>query len=142
LERAKAEIDTLLMLEPYKKSNHQSRINYYFKSRNYSAALAASDEALSTFSDDRDFLVDKMTALYNTGKIAETDSLARDLIRLDSNLGYPYMYKGLILDGSGNKLLAVRDYEKFLKLSPDAPDAPEIRKRLNALVTESKPDSS
>ena len=142
LERAKAEIDTLLMLEPYKKSFHQNRINYYFQSRNYDQALAASDEALKTFSEDSDFLVDKMTALFNTGKIVETDSLARDLIRLDSNLGYPYMFKGLILDRSGNKLLAIRDYERFLKLSPDAPDAPEIRKRLNTLVLESKPDSN
>ena len=87
-------------------------------------------------------MVDKMTAMYNTGKIVETDSLARDLIRLDSNLAYPYMFKGLILDRSGNKLLAMRDYERFLKLSPDASDAPEIRKRLNTLVLESKPDSN
>ncbi len=142
LDRAKAEIDTLLMLDPYKKSYHQSRVNYYFKSKNYNEALAASEQALHTFSNDRDFMVDKMTALYNTGNIAETDSLARDLIRIDSNLAYPYMFKGLILDRSGNKLQAIRDYEKFLKLSPDAPDAPDIRKRLNTLVIESKPDSN
>ena len=142
LDRAKAEIDTLLMLEPYKKSNHRNLINYYFKNKNYNEALAASDEALITFSGDPDFMVDKMTAMYNTGKIVETDSLARDLIRLDSNLAYPYMFKGLILDRSGNKLLAMRDYERFLKLSPDASDAPEIRKRLNTLVLESKPDSN
>ncbi len=142
LDRSKAEIDTLLMLEPYKKINHQSRINYYLKIRDDHEALAASEQALTIFSDDCDFMTDKMTALFRIGKIAETDSLARDLIRLDSNLAYPYMFRGLLLERSGNKPLAMREYERFIKLAPDAPDVPEIRKRLNNLVLESKPDSN
>jgi len=133
-DKAKAEIDTLLALEPYKKSHRRRLINYYFTSRNYPTALTAADQALDIFTDDRELLIDKMMALYGTGNFEQTDSLARELIRIDSNLAYPYMFKGLVLERSGNKQLAQRNYELFLKLSPDSPDAPEIRKRLNALV--------
>ncbi len=134
LVNAKAEIDTLLLLEPYKRKHHRTLIKYCFASRNYDSALTAANLALDIFSDDRELLVDKMTALYSTRQFEKTDSLARDLIRIDSNLASPYMFKGLVLERSGNKELAQRYYEQFLKLSPDSPDAPEIRKRLNAIV--------
>ncbi len=140
--KAKAEIDTLLMLEPYKRSHHRSLTKYYFASRNYSEALTAAERALNIFSGDPDLLIDKMTALYSTGQFEKTDSLARDLIRMDSNLAYPYMFKGLVLERSGNKLLAQRCYEQFLKFSPDSPDAPEIRKRLNAIVVGLKAETN
>ena len=136
--KAKAEIDTLLMLQPYKKSHHRSLVKYYFASRNYSEALSAADRALNIFSDDKELMVDKMTALYSTGKFEQTDSIARDLIRVDSNLATPYMFKGLVLERTGNKQMAQRNYEQFLKLDPNSPEAPEIRKRLNNLVLGSK----
>ncbi|MGH8015729.1 MAG: tetratricopeptide repeat protein, partial [Candidatus Zixiibacteriota bacterium] len=132
-DRAKAEIDTLLMLEPFNIKHHSSLIKYYITNRNYTDALAATNEALDIFSDDKALLVDKLTALYGTGQFQHTDSLARELIRIDSNLADPYLFKGIVLERSGNRQLAVRDYEKFLKLAPDSPDAPEIRKRLNAI---------
>lgn len=133
-DKAKAEIDTLLMLQPYKKSNHRTLLKYYFISHDYPKALTAAEEALKIFPEDRDLLVEKMTALYSNGLFEQTDSLARELIRNDSTLATPYMFKGLVLERSGNKQLAQRNYELFLKLAPDSPEAPEIRKRLNALV--------
>lgn len=139
--KAKAEIDTLLMLQPYKKSHHRTLVKYYFASRSYPEALTAADNALNIFSDDKDLLVDKMTALYSTGKFEQTDSIARDLIRVDSNLAAPYMFKGLVLERTGNQQLAQRNYEQFLKLDPSSPDAAEIRKRLNNLVLGSKAEA-
>jgi len=136
--QAKSEIDTLLMIEPFNKKHHSSLIKYYIASKDFNSALLASNNALENFSADKDILIDKMTALYGIGQFEKTDSLARDLIRIDSNLADPYMFKGLCLDRSGNKLLAIRDYEKYLKMSPDSPDAPVIRKRLNTIVLENK----
>jgi Flp pilus assembly protein TadD len=133
-DRARAEIDTLLMFEPFNKKHHLNLNKYYLSTNKYSEALAASDNALNIFNNDKDFLIDKLTAYYGTGQIEQTDSLARELIRIDSTLPEPYMFKGLALERSGNKQLALREYEKFLELAPDSPDAPEIRKRLNAIV--------
>lgn len=133
-DRAKSEIDTLLMLEPYNKKHHLNLNKYYLTTRDYQNALAASEKALGIFNDDKDLLIDRLTAYYGTGQIGKTDSLARELIRIDSNLAEPYMFKGLALEHGGNKQFAAREYEKFLKLAPESPDAPEIRKRLNAIV--------
>jgi len=143
-DKAKAEIDTLLMLEPYKKA-HYGRLNtYYFSTRNFTAALDATNKALELFPEDKGLLVDKLTCLYNSGQAQQTDSLARDLIRIDSNLAYPYMFLGLIQQKSGNKQLAAKNYGQFLKLLPDAPDAPQVRKLLNDIVLENseKKDST
>lgn len=136
LELARAEMDTLLMLEPYNKIYHQQLIGYFIKSRNFISALEASNKSLEIFQDDKELMVNKMTALFHNGKTFEADSLARDLIRIDSTLPYPYLFRALILDKGGNNVLATRNYELFLSLKPDSPEAPEVRKRLNALTLE------
>ncbi len=133
-EAAKAEIDTLLLLQPFNKKHHHTLFNYFNSRRSYLQALETTNNALKIFSDDKKLLVDKMTALFYTSNYSGADSLARELIRIDSLLPYPYMFRGLIMEQRNNFTGAVRNYEKFIKLTPDNPDTPAIRKKLNALV--------
>jgi len=133
-DAARAEIDTLLLLQPYNKIHHHTLFKYLNSQRNYLQALKTINNSLKIFSDDKELLVDKMTALFYTRNGSSADSLARELIRIDSLLPYPYMFRGLIMEQRNNLAGAKRNYEKFIKLSPDNPDTPAIRKKLNDLV--------
>ena len=133
-KEAKAEIDTLLMLQPYNKKHHRTLFNYFYGQRYYLQALETADNSLKIFPDDKQLLVDKMTALFYTRNDAVADSLAREIIRIDSLLPYPYMFRGLIMEQRNNFAGAIRNYQKFIKLLPDSPDTPAIRKKLNDLV--------
>lgn len=133
-KEAKAEIDTLLMLQPYNKKHHRTLFNYFYGQRYYLQALETADNSLKIFPDDKQLLVDKMTALFYTRNDAVADSLAREIIRMDSLLPYPYMFRGLIMEQRNNFAGAIRNYQKFVKLLPDSPDTPAIRKKLNELV--------
>ena len=135
---AKAEIDTLLFLEPYKKRQYHRLFNYYSSTGAFADAVNAADRALGVFSDDKDLLVDKMMGLYYTKRIPLADSLAREIIRRDSTLAYPYLIRGLIMQHSGNSRGAIRNFEKFIELLPEAPETPEVRKRLNELVLQTQ----
>jgi len=131
---AKAEIDTLLMLQPYNQKHYHTLFNYFYGRRSYLQALETADNSLKIFPDDKELLVDKMTALFYTRNHAVADSLAREIIRIDSLLPYPYMFRGLIMEQRRNFAGAIRNYQKFIKLSPDDSDAPAIRKKLNDLI--------
>lgn len=133
-KEAKAEIDTLLMLEPYNKKHFHALFNYFYNQRSYLQALEIADNSLKIFPDDKKLLVDKMTALFYTRDDAVADSLAREIIRIDSLLPYPYMFRGLIMEQRKNFAGAIRNYRKFIKLLPDSPDTPAIRKKLNDLI--------
>jgi len=131
---AKAEIDTSLMLEPYNKKHYHTLFNYFYGQRSYLQALDQAEKALEIFPDDKELLVDKMTALFYTRNDAVADSLAREIIRIDSLLPYPYMFRGLIMEQRRNFAGAIRNYQKFIKLLSDSPDTPGIRKKLNDLI--------
>lgn len=133
-KEARAEIDTLLMLEPYNKKHFHALFNYFYNQRSYLQALETADNSLKIFPDDKKLLVDKMTALFYTRDDAVADSLAREIIRIDSLLPYPYMFRGLIMEQRKNFAGAIRNYRKYIKLLPDSPDTPAIRKKLNDLI--------
>ncbi len=133
-KEAKAEIDTLLLLQPYNKNHYHTLFNYFYSQRNYLQALETADKSLKIFPEDKKLLVDKMTALFYTRDDTVADSLAREIIRIDSLLPYPYMFRGLIMEQRKNFAGAKRNYQKFIKLLPDSPDTPAIRKKLNDLI--------
>ncbi len=122
------------MLEPYNKKHYHTLFNYFYGQRSYLQALETADNSLKIFPDDKELLVDRMTALFYTRNDAVADSLAREIIRIDSLLPYPYMFRGLIMEHRKNFAGAIRNYRKFIKLLSDSPDTPAIRKKLNDLI--------
>ncbi len=131
---AKPQIDTCLILEPYRSKHHLSLYRYHRVVGNLSAAFSTLNRAHDLFGDDPDILTDLMVMYHDTRDYARSDSLADQIISADSTIPFPYAIKGHIAEVRGQNQQAIRLYEKFVSLAPDDPDMPNIRKRLNELV--------
>ncbi len=131
---AKPQIDTCLILEPYRKEHHLDLYKYHRAVGNLSSALSTLNRAHELFGDDVDILTDLMVMYHDTRDYARSDSLAEQIISADSTIPFPYAIKGHIAELRGQNQQAIRLYEKFVSLAPNDPDTPNIRKRLNELV--------
>ncbi len=133
---AKPQIDTCLMLEPYRKEYLINLYSYYRDIQSYPQALRGINETLEIFPDDFDLKTDLMIVYYRSGEPRTADSLAEVLLAADSTLPYPYLVKGLIAEMRNERQAAVSLYKKFVALGPNEPDTPAIQERLNELIWE------
>jgi len=133
---AKPQIDTCLMLEPYRKEYLMNLYRYYRDIQSYPQALKSIKKALKIFPDDLDLRTDLMIVHYRSGAPQTADSLADVLLAADSTLPYPYLIKGLIAERRNERQAAISLYKKFVALAPNEPDTPAIQERLNELIWE------
>lgn len=133
---AKPQIDTCLMLDPYKKEHLINLYRYYRDVQSYPQALDGIKRALQIYPQDDDIKTDLMIVYYRSGAFQTADSLANVLLIADSTFPYPYLIKGFIAELQKNPQAAISLYEKFIALAPDSPDTPTIMERLNELKWE------
>jgi tetratricopeptide (TPR) repeat protein len=133
---AKPQIDTCLMLEPYKKEHLINLYRYYRDSQNYPEALKSITRALEFYPKDADIKTDLMIVYYRSGAFETADSLANVLLTSDSSLAYPYLIKGFVAEVKKRPETAIQFYKKFISLAPDEPETPAIREKLDKLTSE------
>jgi tetratricopeptide (TPR) repeat protein len=133
---AKPQIDTCLMLEPYRKEYLMNLYRYYRDIQSYPQALKSIKKVLKIFPDDLEPRTDLMIVYYRSGALQTADSLADALLAADSSLPYPYLIKGFIAERHNERQAAIALYKKFVALAPNEPDTPAIQERLNELMWE------
>jgi tetratricopeptide (TPR) repeat protein len=132
---ARPELDTVLMLEPYKREYHMINYTFWRDQRKYTQAFEAIERTLELFPDDPEILTDLMLSHHDVGNRKEAAALASSLNATDSTLPYPYLIRAFQEDAKENYSAAIQYYEKFISLSPpNNPDADRIRQRLNELT--------
>ena len=132
---ARPELDTVLMLEPYKREHHMINYTFWRDQRKYTQAFEAIESTLELFPDDPEILTDLMLTYHDVGNRKEAAALASSLNATDSTLPYPYLIRAFQEDAKENYSAAIQYYEKFISLSPpNNPDVDRIRKRLNELT--------
>lgn len=130
---AKPQIDTCLMLEPYKKTHHVNLYSYYRDIQDWSKALQAASRAEELAHADTDIRTDRMIIFYRANDLVAAEVMADELLAQDSLLPFPYLIKGFLADRGRDDARAIQRYERFLQLAPNEPESPKIRERVAAL---------
>ncbi|MFZ5979011.1 MAG: tetratricopeptide repeat protein [Candidatus Zixiibacteriota bacterium] len=130
---AKSQLDTCLMLGPYKKNNLTNLYIYYRDTRNLSRALEVAQHLCDLYPDDSEVKTDLMIINYRLGNFTTADSLAGQLIVQNGELAFPWLIKGFILEDNGQTDEALEFYKKFVKLGPDEVETPEIQAKIDSL---------
>lgn len=131
---ARPELDTVLMLQPYRREHHMNNYIFWRDQRKYVEAFKAIDRALELFPDDTEILTDLMLIHNQVGNGNEASALAFSLNETDSTLPYPYLIWAFEADATKNFSAAIRFYEKFISIAPDGPETEYMRRRLNELL--------
>ncbi|MEA3296658.1 MAG: hypothetical protein U9R56_02205 [candidate division Zixibacteria bacterium] len=134
-DQARMEIDSTLMLEPYRKEHHMNLYTYYRDTKNYHEALKAVNRAEELFPGDLEIITDKMIINFRAGKHDTAESLASFLLETDASLPYPYLILGFLEDARKDIRAAAHYYERFVTLAPNQSETPRIQKRLQELET-------
>ncbi|MDF1545643.1 MAG: hypothetical protein P1R58_11135 [bacterium] len=135
---ARPQIDTCILANPYNPVHYQLLYRCLRDSRDYHNALTAIFKANELSPDNPDLLVDLMVINQFTGNLLVADSLATRILDLDSTQAFPYAMRGFIAESRGEDSLAMKNYERFIRMAPEDPESMKIRKRLNALVVRSR----
>jgi len=72
-------------------------------------------------------------ALLKEGKNEEAAAQLSKAIEIDPKDAYAHYYYGMVNSKLGKKDLMVKHYQNFLKLAPDAPEAPRVRALLKSM---------
>ncbi|PWB74776.1 hypothetical protein C3F09_03550 [candidate division GN15 bacterium] len=132
-EQAKGQIDTCLLLEPYRKENLKNLYAYYRDLPNYPEAIKTMQLMLKLFPSDQDIKTDQMIIMMRAGFPQAADSIATYLLTVDSTQAYPYIIKGMLAENRRDTALATRYYNEFFQYGKNQPDTAFVRSRLNAL---------
>ncbi len=133
-DQAKPQIDTCLMLEPYRKEHWINLYSYYRDIPDYPQAIGTIEHMLTLFPTDPDVRTDQMIIMMRAGQPKVADSLATLLLAGDSTLAYPYIIKGMIAESRRDTAAAVESYNAFFRLGKYLPDTGFVRSRLNSLA--------
>ncbi|NJL41202.1 MAG: tetratricopeptide repeat protein [Leptolyngbyaceae cyanobacterium SM1_4_3] len=104
-----------------------------FQADQYSQALQCFDQALKLDPNLTDAWNGRGAALKKLGNFPEALAAYDRALQLDPNSYKAWCNKGLLLEDLKDYSNAVTCYETALKLQPNAPNAADIRTRLNAL---------
>lgn len=133
---ARPELDSCLMISHYAKPYLKLDYVYYREMGNYTKAKEKILYALSIFPHDYDIQTDLAIIYYRLKDIKNADSTARAVISNDPSQAFAYLIRGFISEINKQPAHAIEYFKKFIKLAPDEPETPDIRKRLNNLILE------
>ncbi len=103
------------------------------KMKHYAAAEAPAREALQVSPADPVASAALGEALVSQGKLDEAIQQLTVVIRTDPRLPYAYYWRGQAYHRKRQVARMVGDYQTFLRLAPDAPEAPAVRALLASL---------
>jgi regulator of sirC expression with transglutaminase-like and TPR domain len=72
-------------------------------------------------------------ALVSQGKLDEATQRLSAVIRADPRLAFAYYWRGQAYQRKKQVARMVDDYQAFLRLAPDAPEAPAVRALLESV---------
>ncbi len=133
-DRAKPQIDTCLMLEPFNPDHHVMLYSYFRSMQNLPMALQIAEQAAALFPRNKEIATDRMLLTYRTGGVAQALKMADDLHAVDSTLPFPYLVKAFSEDKSGNLPQALADYRSFLAKQKDQPETLMVKQRIDQLT--------
>ncbi len=133
-DRAKPQIDTCLLLEPYEPEHHRTLYSYYRNLKDGAMAGAAIENARALFPKNKEVATDLMIYTYKSGKVDEALKLADDLIARDNGLPFPYLIRAFAEDKSGNLSAALGDYRAFLAKQKDQPESLMVAQRISQIT--------
>ena len=108
--------------------------NALMDSNRFSEAADAYQKALALDPKNVDVRVDRGTCLKNSGRPQQAVEEYRKAIQLNPNHIYAHRNMGVTLAFDlKEKKEAAREFEKYLALAPNAPDAGEIRQMVQQL---------
>jgi cytochrome c-type biogenesis protein CcmH/NrfG len=100
----------------------------------YGEAVDAYGKALALDPKNVDVRVDMGTCLKNSGKPQKAVEEYRRALQINPNHVYAHRNMAVALAFDlHDKKAGAREFEKYLELAPNAPDAPEIRKTVQQL---------
>ena len=137
---ARPHIDTLLMLDPYRREFLIMNYEFYRNQGAYANARQAAEHALSQFPRDTFILTDYMIINFRAGDFRTADSLADVLLARDSSFAYPYWVKGAMADRSGQPVEALPYYREFLANNPDSLDGAAVQQRIEQIEVQVQGD--
>ncbi len=110
--------------------------NALMDSNRFGEAVDAYQKSLAINPKNVDVRVDMGTCLKNSGKPQRAVEEYRKAIQIDPNHRNAHRNMGVVLafdlhDSKG----AIREFEKYLELTPNAPDAANVRQTVDALKT-------
>ncbi len=133
---ARPELDSCLMINPYAKPYLKLDYAYYRDMSNFLKAKEKILYALSIYPNDYDIQTDLAIIYYRLGDIKSADSTAREVISKAPSQAYAYLIRGFIAEIQKQPTRAIEFFKQYIKLAPDEPETPDIRKRLNNLIIE------
>lgn len=108
--------------------------NALMDSNRFGEAADAYQKALALDPKNVDVLVDMGTCLKNSGRPLQAVEEYRKAIKMNPNHVYAHRNMGVVLAFDlKDKKEAAREFEKYLALAPNAPDAGEIRQMVQNL---------
>ena len=137
---ARAELDTCLMLNPYSKSFLKLNYTYDREMGNFLQTKGNILKALEIFPNDYDIQTDLAVAYYRLGQMQQADSVATFVLQNDTTQAFALLIRGFIAEINKDPQSAIKYMQQFIKLAPDEPETPQIRKRLNELILQQRSD--
>lgn len=133
-DRAKPQIDTCLMLEPYNPDHHIMLYSYYRSLQDLPVALQIAERSAALFPKNKEIATDRMLLTYRTGGVSQALKMADELHATDPSLPFPYLVKAFAEDKSGNLQQALTDYRAFLAKQKDQPETLMVNQRIEQLT--------
>lgn len=130
---AKAQLDTALMIAPYRRDNLMALYAYHRDRGDLPASRESVLRALALFPGDPNMMTDWMIIEYRLKKFDVADSLAGVLMARDSLVPFPNLIRGFLAERKGDIRAALLGYERFVARAKDEPETPQIRARIDSL---------
>jgi tetratricopeptide (TPR) repeat protein len=135
-DKARAELDTCLILKPYHYDNVLGDYRYYRDINNFITAIEKAKFALKYYRDDNTIRSDLVIYYYRANMFSQADSLSDVMIYEDKTLPYPNAIKGFLSEKDLKPIEAINHYNIFIEFAPDAPEAPYIQVRIDSLMAQ------
>jgi len=111
--------------------------NLFMDSARYPEAIDAYEKALELDPKNVDVRVDMGTCYRRVGRADRAAEEFRESISINPLHPYAHRNLGVVLAFDLNdKKQAIKEFEEFIKLSPDTPDSQQIRNLMNELKSE------
>jgi tetratricopeptide (TPR) repeat protein len=101
--------------------------------KNYVGASASLDEARQLNPKNADVFVYRGKLAYLQGNYGEAVKQLEQAIAMDPTNAYAHYYAGMAYSKTGRPDKMVNEFQMFLKLAPDAPEAAKVRSLLRAV---------
>lgn len=135
---ARPEVDSCLMIAPFEKEYLKLDYGYYLDMGDFNKAKEKVLYAISVYPNDYSIQTDLAIIYYRLRDIKKADSTASEIIIQDPSQAYAYLIRGFIAEIKKQPVQSIAFFKEFIRLAPEEPETPEIRKRLNNLILQQR----